>query len=54
LGSEGLGIGLSICKGIVKKMGGSIWFETNIYNRTTFYFTIPYIAKKENSKQNHL
>lgn len=42
-GNDGLGIGLTIGKGIVELMGGHIWFEPNTYNGTTFYFTIPVI-----------
>lgn len=39
---EGAGIGLSIAKGIVELLGGSIWFDSEIGKGSTFYFTIPY------------
>ena len=44
----GVGLGLSICKGIITKLGGKIWVESEPDNGSTFYFEIP---KKEKEKE---
>lgn len=38
---EGSGVGLSICKNIVEKYGGKIWYESEVGNGTKFFIAIP-------------
>ena len=37
----GLGLGLAVCKGIVKAHGGVIWIDSRMGQGTTFLFTLP-------------
>ena len=38
---QGFGLGLSICKSILDKMGGEIWVESELGVGSCFYFSIP-------------
>lgn len=44
---KGSGLGLNLCKEYVEKHGGSIWFETEENQGTTFYFTIDAAEEEE-------
>jgi PAS domain S-box-containing protein len=37
----GTGVGLAVCKRLVERLGGQIWFEPNTSQGTVFNFTIP-------------
>lgn len=38
---SGVGLGLTICRGIVESQNGKIWVESQLKKGSTFYFTIP-------------
>ncbi len=41
--SNGLGMGLSICKTIMSAQNGRLWAENNPDKGATFYFTLPFV-----------
>jgi signal transduction histidine kinase len=41
----GVGLGLTLAKGIIQLLGGDIWLESNIFHGSTFNFTIDYLDK---------
>jgi len=48
----GTGLGLTISRDIVEKMGGEIWVESEIGGGAQFYFTVPLFAIQQVSTQN--
>ena len=45
--SSGTGLGLAMCKGIIEKIDGKIWFETKENEWTIFYVEIPVIDEMD-------
>ncbi|MBE0654415.1 MAG: hypothetical protein IH594_11490 [Bacteroidales bacterium] len=41
----GIGLGLTLAKGLIELLGGEIWFENNEFKGTTFHFTVDYFRK---------
>ena len=42
--SQGMGVGLSICRTIIESHGGRIWTEPNAPNGTIFRFSLPAVS----------
>jgi two-component system nitrogen regulation sensor histidine kinase NtrY len=46
--TSGTGLGLAMCKGIVEKANGTIWFDTEVGAGTTFHVLLPLVGFHEN------
>jgi signal transduction histidine kinase len=44
--TDGMGMGLSICRSIVEAHGGRLWTSPNVPHGTVFQFTIPVMTKR--------
>ncbi len=44
---EGSGLGLSIARAYLEKLGGRIWVESDVGTGSTFYFSLPYIPAEK-------
>jgi PAS domain S-box-containing protein len=47
---EGTGLGLSICHGIVRSLGGELYFDTEVGKGTTFRVVLPQRAPEKNER----
>lgn len=50
----GVGLGLTISKGIIELLGGKIWVEENVFHGSTFKFTIPYTKGEKDVESTQL
>ncbi|MFH0956489.1 MAG: HAMP domain-containing sensor histidine kinase, partial [Candidatus Aenigmatarchaeota archaeon] len=49
--ASGNGLGLSLCKEFVARLGGRIWFESSIGKGSAFHFTLPLKSKEPVSRE---
>jgi signal transduction histidine kinase len=50
---EGSGLGLSICEGIIKNLGGKMWVKSVPTRGTTFFFSLPKTSNSLESLNSH-
>ena len=51
--TRGAGLGLTFCKQMIERLGGSIWFDSEHNIGSTFYIKFPVkVAKKADVKDN--
>ncbi|MGB7244188.1 MAG: cache domain-containing protein [Sulfitobacter sp.] len=51
--SDGMGLGLSICRTIVDAHGGKIWYQTTTSGQSQFCFTLPALSPKHANEEHY-
>jgi len=51
--SAGMGLGLSVCRRIIKAHGGNIWVTNNAEGGATFHFSMPIRSQAQEKMPNH-